>query len=42
MVSFGNSAYFELVHNWARSVMQTGAPFLIAGALAQLQSQLQS
>ena len=31
-VSFGNAAYFELAHNWARSVQQVGAPFLIAGA----------
>ena len=32
MVSFGNAAYFELAHNWAKSVQAIGAPFLIAGA----------
>lgn len=32
MVSFGNSAYFELMQNWARSVsMLPDTPFLIAG-----------
>ena len=31
MVSFGNAAYFELAHNWAKSVQAIGAPFLIAG-----------
>jgi hypothetical protein len=32
MVSFGNSAYFELVQNWAHSVMGLqDTPFLIAG-----------
>ncbi|KAI3438688.1 hypothetical protein D9Q98_001108 [Chlorella vulgaris] len=30
MVSFGNAAYFELAHNWAKSVQGIGAPFLIA------------
>jgi hypothetical protein len=31
-VSFGNAAYFELAHNWAKSMQLIGAPFLIAGA----------
>lgn len=30
-VSFGNAAYFEMVHNWAKSVQLIGAPFIIAG-----------
>ena len=34
-VSFGNAAYFELVHNWAKSMQLIGAPFLIAGAACQ-------
>lgn len=29
-VSFGNAAYFELAHNWAKGIQETGSPFLIA------------
>ncbi|KAL4425654.1 hypothetical protein ABPG75_009670 [Micractinium tetrahymenae] len=29
-LSFGNAAYFELAHNWARSVQALGVPYIIA------------
>lgn len=30
-VSFGNAAYFDLAHNWARSVQALGVPYILAG-----------
>jgi hypothetical protein len=41
-LSFGNSAYFSLVHNWAVGVQQIGAPFIIAGGHAQHLKALQT
>jgi hypothetical protein len=28
-LSYGNAAYFEFVHNWALSVEQIGAPYVV-------------
>lgn len=37
-LSYGNAAYFQFVHNWALSVQQIGAPYVIgcASRLPQL------
>lgn len=34
-LSYGNAAYFNFVHNWAVSVQQIGAPYVIGCASAE-------
>lgn len=35
-VTFGNAAYWDLIHNWVVSVKKTGIPFIVAGKFLTL------